>query len=121
MVRLRKQLAERTLTAIREACRKVETGETPLRFYFQHTDVIPEVNRDAKNVAEVCLRGREVTMNIILWDKRTWVINHPERYSDAAVDFAQYHHEAYTDERNCFFGNCSEELCDCGTAANLLR
>ncbi len=103
MVRLRKQLAERTLLAIREACRKVEAGEVSLPYHFEHLDTIPEVSRDARSVAEVRLQGREVTMALILWDKRTWVTEHADRYSNTAVKNASHDKEAYTEDHNCFF------------------
>lgn len=103
IVRLRKQLAERTLLAIREARRKVESGEASLPYHFQHVDVVSEMNRNARTVSEVCLEGREVTMKLTLWDKRSWVIAHPERYSDTVIEFAQYHIDAYTDKQNRFF------------------
>src|SRR6266566_1852140 len=79
LVRFRKQVAERLLVAIREASRKVEAGEAVLPFRFVHTDAIPEVNRDARTIADVQLVGRQVTMHFLLWDKRTWVEHHPER------------------------------------------
>ncbi len=103
LVRLRKQLAERTLLAIREASRKVDAGEECLPYHFQHTDIIPEVNRDARTIAEVRVLGREVVMKLILWDKRTWVIKHPDRYCDDSVEHAQDSKEAYDDEHNRFF------------------
>jgi hypothetical protein len=103
MVRLRKQLAERTLLAIREACRKVEAGEASLPYHFQQRDVIPEVSRDARTVSEVRLQGRELTMKLILWDKRTWVTQHPDRYSDRNVENAVCGIGAYTEEHNSFF------------------
>ena len=43
LVRLRKQLMERTLHTIRQAQRQVEIGEAELPFHFQHTDTLPEV------------------------------------------------------------------------------
>src|SRR6266566_3672659 len=79
LVRFRKQVAERLLVAIREASRKVEAGEAVLPFRFVHTDAIPEVNRDARTIADVQLVGRQVTMHFLLWDKRTWVEHHPDR------------------------------------------
>jgi hypothetical protein len=103
MVRLRKQMAERTLLAIREACHKVKAGEAVLPYHFQHTDVLPEVSRDARTVAEVSLQGREVTMKLILWNKRVWVIEHPDRYSSTALKDAKSGREAYAEEYNSFF------------------
>jgi hypothetical protein len=103
IVRLRKQLAERTLLAIREARRRVEAGEASLPYHFQHSDVVPEVTRDARTVAEVSLQGREVTMKLILWDKRTWVTGHPDRYSERSVEYASSNFGPYDENRNGFF------------------
>jgi hypothetical protein len=103
IVRLRKQLAERTLIAVRAACRKVQEGEASLPYHFEHTDVIPEVSRDVKTVAEARVLGREITLKLILWDKRTWVIMHPDRYCEDSVGHAQDRKKAYDEEHNCFF------------------
>ena len=103
IVRFRKQLAERTVLAMREAQRKVESGEVELPYHFQHTDKIPEVNRDARTVTEVSIQGREVTISFILWDKCTWVKHHPDRYCDLVLQNATDGTCAYTKERNCFF------------------
>src|SRR5260370_42115446 len=78
VVRLRKQLPERTLLTIREACRKVAAGEAILPYHFQHTDTIPGVSRDARTEAEVPVLEREGTMNLILWDKRISETEHPD-------------------------------------------
>jgi len=82
LIRFRKQLAERTLHTIREAQRKVEAGEAALPYHFQHTDTIPEVNRDARTITEVQIQAREVTMKWVLWNKSTWVTHHPDRYGE---------------------------------------
>ncbi len=103
LVRLRKQLAERTIIAIREARQKVETGEVVLPFRFQHRDTIPEVNRDARSVSEVHIQGREVTMAFILWDRKTWVEHHSERYSEAARREVKMETGAYAPGQNTFF------------------
>jgi acyl carrier protein phosphodiesterase len=113
VVRLRKQLAERTLLTIREACRKVEAGEAILPYHFQHTDTIPEVSRDARTVAEVRVLGREVTMNLILWDKRTWVTEHPDLYSKDSVEHARNGTESYTEKLNRFFVQFDGAFRDC--------
>lgn len=114
MIRFRKELAERTIQAIREARRKAEAGEVELPFRFSHTDEIPEVNRDARTVSEVRIIGRPVTMHFILWDKFTWVDHHHDRYSDKIVDTAKARRAAYVPEKNCYFvqfeGNASDLL-----------
>ncbi len=103
LVRFRKQLAERTFLAIREARRKVEAGEALLPFSFSHTDSIPEVNRDARMVSEVQIAGREVTMKFIVWDKRTWVRDHKGNFSHDVINEAKAGRGAYTQEQNSIF------------------
>ena len=88
LVRFRKQVAERTLLAIRAAQHKVEAGEATLPYLFHYTETIPEVNRDARSISEVQVQGREVTMKWVLWDKVTWMQRHPERYSGESVRLA---------------------------------
>ena len=103
LVRFRKQVAERTLLAIRAAQHKVEAGEATLPYFFHSTDTIPEVNRDASSISEVQVQGREVTMKWVLWDKTTWVQHHPERYSGKSVRLADEGQDAYSRQQNCFF------------------
>ncbi len=103
LVRLRKQLADRMLSAIRSARRKVEAGEVNLPYHFEHIDVIPEVSRDAMTVAEIQILGRQVTMHLILWNKSTWVLHHQDRYEKHRVNRAKHGKEAYTPEHNSFF------------------
>ncbi len=103
LIRFRKQLMERTLLTIREARRTVETGEAVLPFHFQHTDSIPEINRDARSISDVQIQGREVTMPFILWDRKTWVEHHPERYGDATRYELSKERRAYSPGQNTFF------------------
>ncbi len=113
LIRFRKQLAERTVLAIREAQRKVEAGEAELPYHFSHTDIIPEVNYDAKTIAEVRIEGREVEMKFILWDKPTWTQAHASRYCDLSVTLAKLGLQAYTAEHNCFFVQFDGPAADC--------
>jgi hypothetical protein len=114
LIRFRKHLAERTLLAIRAARHKVEAGEATLPYHFQYIETIPEINRNARSISEVQVRGREVTMKWVLWDKATWVQHHPERYSEENVRRAGKGRDAYSRQQNCFFvqfnGNVSDLL-----------
>lgn len=103
LVRFRKQLADRTFATIREAARQVEAGEATLPFRFQHSDTLPEVNRDAKTIAEIEIQGRAVTMKFLLWDKPTWVAHHKDRFCPEIIRRAELGQDAYTPEKNCFF------------------
>jgi len=113
LIRFRKQLAERTLHTIREAQRKVEAGEAALPYHFQHTDTIPEVNRDARTIAEVQIQAREVTMKWVLWNKSTWVTHHPDRYGEERVRLAGGGQRSYTQEQNSFFVQFDGPASDC--------
>ena len=101
-VRFRKQAAERMLRAFREARNLAETGKVELPYHFQYAETIPEINRDARTVAEARIQAREVLLKFILWDKRTWVEHHRSRYSDVVIRYAASGKRLYQ-ERNCFF------------------
>ncbi len=103
LVRFRKQLADRVIKAIRDARRKVESGEGELPFRFVHTDIIPEINREARTLAEVEMVGREVTMSFTLWDKPTWVLHHTDRYSATIIREANARNDSYLPELNVYF------------------
>jgi hypothetical protein len=113
LVRLRKQLAERVLLAIREAQRIVETGEDVLPYHFQHTDIIPEVNRDAKTISEVRIEGREVVMKFILWNQRTWALTYRDRYSYSNVKLAEISKRTFSQEQSYYFVQFDGPACDC--------
>lgn len=113
LARFRKQLAERVIHTICDACQKVKAGQAELPYHFQHTDLIPEVNRDARTVADVQIQGREVTMNWVLWDKPTWVRDHSDRYSEDIVRVARAGQGCYSQERNCFFVQFDGRASDC--------
>lgn len=102
LVRLRKQLAERMLKTIREARQRVEDGVATLPLSFQHTDVFPFVNRDARAVSEVEIRGREVTMHFVLWDKRSWVLHHQDQFGISTVQHAKAGTYSYSQEHHLF-------------------
>src|SRR5260370_1541956 len=97
LVRFRKQLAERTLLAIREARCKVEAGETTLPYHFQHHDAIPKANRYTTSISEVQILGRQVTMHFTLWDKPTWVAHHRDRYASTVRSHASTNHRSYVE------------------------
>ncbi len=113
LVRFRKQLAERTFAAIREARHKVEVGEAELPFHFSHIDSIPFVNRDAQTISEVQVQGREVTMQFVLWDKQTWVLHHQDSYSHWIVEDAKMGRASYAPELNTYFVEYDGPPSDC--------
>jgi integrase len=103
LIRFRKQVAERTLLAIRAAQLKVEAREATLPYRFHYIETIPEINHDARSISEVQVQGREVTMKWVLWDKATWVQHHPERYSAESIRCAREGQGSYSRQQNCLF------------------
>jgi hypothetical protein len=105
LVQMRKQAAERMLLAFREARKRVEAGEElPLRFSYE--EHLPEVNRAARTVEEVQIEGRPVTMQFTLWDKRSWVLAHPDRYEPSSIKKADRRKAYFKQENELFFLQC---------------
>jgi hypothetical protein len=85
LVRFRKQSAQRLLSAYHEALSHAKTGEVEFPFPFSYEEELGAVNRDARAVAEVHLEKRPVTLHFLLWDRRSWVKQHPSDYQSAAI------------------------------------
>src|SRR5581483_6705348 len=82
LVRFRQQSAGRLLAAYHEALCKARTSAPELPLPFSYEEELVTINRDARSVAEVQLEKRSVTLRFLLWDRRTWVVNHPNAYGD---------------------------------------
>jgi integrase len=121
LIRFRKELANRTFLAIREARRKVEAGEAKLPFYFHHSDAIPEITRDARAVSEVQIVGRAVDMHFVLWDKQTWVLHHEDRCSPFTFEAASEGRDSYAPEKNCYFVQFEGKASDLLWFGNLIE
>lgn len=113
LIQLRKQAAERMVLAYREACQRAEAGEAlPLRFSYEER--LPTVNRTAQTVADVRIEERPVTMEFLLWNRRSWTLAHRERFSITTLKDAEERRGSYSPERDGFF------LQFTGEASNLL-
>jgi hypothetical protein len=80
LVRFRKQSAGRLLSAYREARALTKKEDLELPLLFSYEEELVTVNSDARTVAEVRLEKRSVTLRFLLWDRRTWVLKHPNDY-----------------------------------------
>lgn len=80
LVRFRKQSAWRLLSAYHEARDRAKRGEIELPLPFSYEEELVTVGSDARTVAEVQLEKRPVTLRFLLWDRRTWVLKHPNDY-----------------------------------------
>jgi hypothetical protein len=89
LVRFRKNAAARLLEAFRAAVAQVEAGEATLPFAFVYDDVLADVNRNATGVADLHRVDRPVCMRFLLWDPRSWVREHPDRFSKTARQLAR--------------------------------
>ncbi len=83
LVRFRKQSAGRLLSAYREALSHAKTGEVEFPLPFSYEEELVAVNRDARTVAAIHLEKRPVTLHFLLWDRRSWVKQHPNDYQSA--------------------------------------
>ena len=80
LVRLRKQAVERMHHAYQEARSQVASDEALLPLAFAYQEELVTVNRDARTVSELRLEKRQATLSFLLWDRRSWVLSHPNDY-----------------------------------------
>lgn len=80
LVRFRKQSTGRLLSAYQEALSHARRGDIELPLSFSYEEELVTINRDARTVAEVQLEKRPITLRFLLWDRRTWVLKHPNDY-----------------------------------------
>lgn len=111
LVRFRKQSADRLLSAYREARERTKTLGAQLPFPFSYEEELVIVNRDAQTVADVRLEKRPVTLRFLLWDRRSWVLKHPDDYEYSIKRNAERGIEEFAEPQ--FFVQClnpAEEL-----------
>lgn len=103
LVLLRKELAGRILFAIREAVLHINEQRVELPYRLLHADTIPELHFDPQSNPCGTVEERVVILDCTLWDKRSWVLAHQDRYSPETMRRAQKGVDAYSDERNTRF------------------
>src|SRR5258708_1408851 len=117
LIELRKQTAERMLQAYYFARRQAESGEVSLPYAFSYEDHLPEVNKEAQSIADVRIYLRPVTMRFLLWDRSSWVRDHPDRFGEDTRRRARQQGEAYApDHRRADFFlqfDCPPPVCLC--------
>lgn len=112
LIQFRKQAAERLIKRFRAERSRMERGEVSLPHAFSYEDTIPTINRDARSVAEVEIVGRPVTLQFVLWDRRSWVQHHQERYANHTIYKARVGGHNYDEERNIPFLQCVSRSTD---------
>jgi hypothetical protein len=74
----RKHLAERLFL---QAQQRAEEGGVPIP--YEYTDSVPSLVK--KQGGEWELAPRELTLRFMLWTKRSWILNHHDRYSESML------------------------------------
>ncbi len=117
IAQLRKQATERLF---REFCchrDRAKSGEITLPYHFQFTDRQFSIPQGATSISAVEIIEHEITLSLTLWDRVSWVKEHPERYHRVTRQRAERQVDAYTPERNFYFLQSaapSEDLLWCG-------
>jgi hypothetical protein len=111
LVRFRKQSTERLLSAYQEALSHARRGDIELPLSFSYEEERITINRDARTIAEVQLEKRPITLRFLLWDRRMWVLKHPNDYGFSTKSRATRSSEEFAEQQ--FFVEClnpTEEL-----------
>lgn len=113
LIHLRKQALQRLLSAYEDACRRVEEGEA-LPLCFSYKEMLVEVNREARTVADVRLEKRTVVLAFKVWNRSTWVKHHPLDFSRGTRLHARQGTQGYRPESDQYFveylGNTTDLL-----------
>jgi hypothetical protein len=113
LIQLRKQAAERMIQAFREACHRADAGEAlPMRFAYE--EHLPTINRTAQTIADVQICGKQVLMEFLLWNRRSWTLAHQDCFSMTTRRDAQVREGSYRPDSEGYF------LQFTGPAADLL-
>jgi hypothetical protein len=89
LAQLRKQAMQRLVERFRVERSRVESGEVTLPHRFTLQETLRTVAENAATLAEAHFVERQVTLHFVLWDQRSWVLAHPERYSQSTLYSAQ--------------------------------
>jgi len=80
VAQFRKQAMERLYKAFCGYRDQAQAGRLSLPYRFEHTDRSITLTEDAPTIAAVALVERNVTLNLTLWNRDSWVEAHPELY-----------------------------------------
>lgn len=103
LAQFRRQLARRLLTVYQAERGRVDRGEVALPHRFAYRDRLRDLNEDAATVAEVQVQERDVELAFTLWDRRSWVAAHPDRYTTPTKWLVRRRRGAYRDDGNQYF------------------
>jgi len=103
LAQFRRQLARRLLTVYQTERGRVDRADVALPHQFAYHDRLRDLNEDAVTLAEVQVQERDVELSFTLWDRRSWVAAHPDRYTPHTTWLAQRRRDAYRDDANQYF------------------
>lgn len=103
IAQLRKQAAERLIKEFRKQRDRALAGEIELPHQFQYVDRQFSVSPQATTLSEVKLLEREVTLQLILWDRVSWVRDHLARYGSSTRKQWKRRGGPYAPENNTSF------------------
>lgn len=122
LIHYRYQAMKRLLHAFHEACEQAKrVGRDALPLSFTYDDELVTVNRNARTVADIRLEKQPVTLQFVLWDRRTWVLHHGDHYHEHTIKNATHRRAGFTLAQDFFFLQFlgkPEELLWCG---NLIK
>lgn len=102
LIQFRKQATQRLLQAFHEAFQRAENGE-PLPLSFGYEETLVEVNMGAQTVAEFCLEKKPVFFPFKLWNRCTWILQHPDAFCRTSLRNARERVGIYIPEKEIYF------------------
>jgi hypothetical protein len=86
----RHKAAKQMIERFRQEKARVLAGECRLPHTFSCDVVLPEIDlREDARVRDTCIHQRPVCMKLTMWDRTSWVLDHPEDFSQ---DMIKKHH-----------------------------
>lgn len=89
LAQLRKQALQRLVERFHAERQRAEGDEIALPHRFVLTETLRTIGEGATTLGEACFIEREVTLHFTLWDRRSWVLAHPERYCRSTITSAR--------------------------------
>lgn len=104
LVHYRHQAMTRLLHAFQEARKRAkQLGQDDDPLPFSYEEELVTVNRDARTVSEIRLEKRPIIMQFLLWDRRSWILHHPNDYCENTVYKALQRLEEFACPQEFFF------------------
>jgi hypothetical protein len=105
LAQVRKQAAQRLIERFRSERQRVEQGKVTLPYTFSMQERLYTISENALTLSEVHFIERDVVLSFTIWDRRSWVLAHPELYSANIHNAAtrRYRSSSYDPEKEHYF------------------